>query len=46
MSQEVHGGIIQKQLQMNITKKYLKIYIYIYIYPEERQKTIDNMKIV
>ena len=32
MSQEVHGGIIQKQLQMNITKKYLKIYIYIYIY--------------
>ena len=22
------------------------IYIYIYIYPEERQKTIDNMKIV
>ena len=46
MSQEVHGGIIQKQLQMNITKKYLKIYIYIYIYPEERQKTIDNMKMV
>ena len=46
MSQEVHGGIIQKQLQMNITKKYLKIYIYMYIYPEERQKTIDNMKIV
>ena len=46
MSQEVHGRIIQKQLQMNITKKYLKIYIYIYIYPEERQKTIDNMKIV
>ena len=36
MSQEVHGGIIQKQLQMNITKKYLKIYIYIYL---PRRKT-------
>ena len=37
MSQEVHGGIIQKQLQMNITKKYLKIYIYIYIYLPRRK---------
>ena len=32
MSQEVHRGIIQKQLQMNMTKKCLKMYINIYIY--------------
>ena len=40
MSQEVHGGIIQKQLQMNITKKYLKIYIYIYIFTQKKDKKL------
>ena len=30
MSQEVHHRIIQRQLQMNMTKKYLKKDIYIH----------------
>ena len=30
--QKIHNKIIQKQLQMSMIKKYLKIHIYIYIY--------------
>ena len=40
MSQEVHGRIIQKQLQMNITKKYLKIYIYIFTQKKDEKLLI------
>ena len=33
---------------MRMIKKYLKkdIYIYIYIYPEERQKIIDDLRVI
>ena len=40
----------QKQLKRSMIKKYPKIYIdiyiYIYIYPEERQKIIDNLRLI
>ena len=38
-SQEVHHRIIQKQLQMNMIKKYLKKDIYLL---KKDQKIIDN----
>ena len=33
---------------MRMIKNYLKkdIYIYIYIYPEERQKIIDDLRVI
>ena len=45
---QVHHRIIQKQLQINMTNKYLKkdIYIYIYIYPKEKQKITDDLRLV
>ena len=38
----------QKQLKRSMIKKYPKIYIdiYIHIYPEERQKIIDNLRLI
>ena len=46
--QKIQNKIIQKQLQMSIIQNYLKkyIYIYIYIYAEERQKIIDNLRLI
>ena len=41
-SQNVHHRIIQKQLQTNMTKKYLMKDIS----PEERQKTIDDLWLI
>ena len=41
-SQKIHNRIIQKQLQMNIIKKYLKKDIS----PEERQEIIDDVKLI
>ena len=41
-SQEVQHRIIHKQLQMNMMKKYLKKDIF----PEERQKIIDNRRLM
>ena len=43
-SQEVHRRIIQKQLQMNMIKKYLKKDRY--ISPKERQKIIDELRLI
>ena len=48
--QKIQNKIIQKQLQLSIIQNYLKkyiyIYIYIYIYAEERQKIIDNLRLI
>ena len=40
--QKIHNKIIQRQLQMRMKKKYLKKDIS----PEEKQKTIDNLKLI
>ena len=42
--QKIHNKMIQKQLQMRIIKKYLKKDIYISL--EERQKIIDNLRLI
>ena len=41
-SEKLHNRVIQKQLQMSMIKKYLKKDIS----PKERQKIIDNLRLI
>ena len=45
--QQSHSeGVINEHDKELLKERYIYIYIYIYIYPEERQKFIDDLRLI